>query len=290
MKNIAIRKVINMNIERDEIYQVVSSKSECKETRNESIPSKSDIRNALQHSNLEDQAIILLMSSSGMGSEQIQYLTVGDFCDAISEPIGRVDFDMVKIGLILYCKENILGENFIATWNVISPKKGNRYCTFSTEESIKAITDYLIERQNRNGIIMSEREPLFENFQGKISETSFIKKFHALRKYFVSKLYQKGLSQINIDGLLGHGINGVNAEYITFDLSNLKEEYLNVVEDLSIEKVKVKILSFDETEKLGEELREEIKEISTRIKIMGEINEKRSLAIEEYKKNISVYL
>lgn len=281
-----------MNIERDEIYQVVSSKSECKEARNESIPSKSDIRNALQHSNLEDQAIILLMSSSGMGSEQIGNLTFGDFCGAISEPIGRVDFDMVKIGLILYCKENILGENFIGTWDVISPKKGNNYCTFSTEESIKAITDYLIERQNRTGIIKSEMEPLFENFQGKISETSFsfTKKFHALRKYFVSKLYQKGLSQINIDWLLGHGINGVNAEYITFDQSNLKEEYLNVVEDLSIEKVKEKILSFDETEKLGEELHEEIKEISTRIEIMSEINEKRSLAIEEYKKNISVYL
>jgi len=236
----------------------INSKSEAKRARNESIPSKQDIRKALKHCKFKYQAIILLMSSSGMGSGEIRNLTFGDFLNAIHDYLEIKEFDIVKIAEILDTKENIIG-----TWHVHRQKQGNRYYTFSSPESIKAITDYLIERQKKNGIIESKKVPLFENFGKKIPEHSFSKNFqrindesgfglsgrqryfksHALRKYFASTLHKNGLSQINIDWLLGHEINGVNASYIKSDPANLKEEYLKVVQDLSIEKVKVQMVT-----------------------------------------------
>jgi len=304
MKNIAIRKVVNMNIERDEIYQVVSSKSECKEARNESIPFKSDIRNALQHSNLEDQAIILLISSSGMDYEQICKLTFGNFYDAICVYMGDEEFDIVRIAEILDYRENITRENITGTWYVKRQKTGNEYYTFSTTESIKAIIDYLMERQEKNGIIKSRGEVLFENFGGKIPENSFIAhffqminneegaglsgkpqnfQFHSLRKYFASKLYKNGLSQIDIDWFLGNGTDYPGDTFF------LKEEYLKVVEDLSIENFKVQGRTTEAFNDLLVELQHEkisMKKMQTRMEII----ENKLLVINELQKDISALL
>ena len=82
-------------------------------------------------------------------------------------------------------------------------------------------------------------------------------KSHALRKYFASTLHKNGLSQINIDWLLGHEIKGVNRSYIKADPSNLKEEYLRVVEDLSIAKVKVQMVTTEGFDELIRQLDEE---------------------------------
>ena len=252
----------------------INSKSEVKRDRDESIPSKEDIRKALKHCKFKYQAIILLMSSSGMGSGEIRNLTFGDFLSAIDEFLDYETFDVLKIAEMLNSKENIIG-----SWNVHRQKQGNHYYTFSSPESIKAIIDYLIERQKKFGIIKSKEEPLFENLGKKISEYSFSKNFqrinddadfgmsgrqryfksHALRKYFASTLHKNGLSQINIDWLLGHEINGVDRSYIKADPSNLKEVYLKVVEDLSIENVKVQTVTTEGYDHIIKQLDEEKK-------------------------------
>lgn len=261
----------------------INSRSELKRARNESIPSKKDIRKALKHCKFKYQAIILLMSSSGMGSGEIRNLTYGNFLDAIDEHLEYENFDVEKIDKMLDKKENIIG-----TWNVYRQKQGNSYYTFSSPESIKAIIDYLIERQKKNGIIRDKDTPLFENFGKKIPEYSFSKNFqrindeagfgrsgrqryfksHNLRKYFASTLHKNGLSQINIDWLLGHEINGVNASYIKADPSKLKEEYLKVVTDLSIEKVKVKTVTTEGYDQLIKDSMDKDKKIEAMEKRM----------------------
>ena len=250
----------------------ISSTSEVKRDRNEAIPSKEDIRTALNHCKFKYRSIILLMSSSGMGSGEIRNLTFGDFLNAIDEFLEYKDMDIVKISKMLEKKENIIG-----SWNVHRQKQGNSYYTFSSPESIKAITDYLVERQKRNGIIRNVDDPLFENFGKKIDEHSFAKNFmrinddagfglsgrqrffksHALRKYFASILHKNGLSPIDIDWFLGHEISGVNRSYIKSDPSKLKEEYLKVVQDLSIEKVKVQMVTTEGYDNLIDELQKE---------------------------------
>lgn len=249
----------------------INSKSEVKRSKGESIPSKEDIRVALKHCKFKYRAIILLMSSSGMGSGEIRNLTFGDYLSAITEFLDYEEIDVIKIAKMFDNKENIIG-----SWNVYRQKQGNSYYTFSSPESIKAIIDYLIERQKRAGII-SEDEPLFENFGKKIPKYSFVKNFqrinddagfglsgrqryfksHALRKYFASILHKNGLSQIDIDWLLGHEINGVNRSYIKSDPSNLKEQYMKVVEDLSIAKVKVQMVTTEGFDELIRQLDEE---------------------------------
>lgn len=267
----------------------INSKSELKRARNESIPSKQDIRKALKHCKFKYQAIILLMSSSGMGSGEIRNLTFGNFLNAIDEYLDYEQFDVEKISKMLNNKENIIG-----TWKVHRQKQGNSYYTFSSPESIKAIIDYLIERQKKNGIIKDKNEPLFENFGKKIPEYSFSKNFqrindearfglsgrqryfksHNLRKYFASTLHKNGLSQINIDWLLGHEIKGVNASYIKADSSKLKEEYLKVVTDLSIEKVKVKTVTtegYDHLIKDSMDKDKKIEAMEKRIELMDDM-------------------
>ena len=212
-----------------------------------------------------------------MGSGEIRNLTFGDFLNAIDEFLEYENMDVVKIAEMLDKKENIIG-----SWNVHRQKQGNSYYTFSSPESIKAITDYLIERQKRDGIIKSKDDPLFENFGKKIEEHSFAKNFmrinddagfglsgrqrffksHALRKYFASILHKNGLSQIDIDWFLGHEISGVNRSYIKSDPSNLKEEYLKVVEDLSMEKVKVQMVTTEGYDELLNGLKQKEKEIN----------------------------
>lgn len=263
----------------------INSTSEIKRARNESIPFKEDIEKALKHCKFKYKAIILLMSSSGMGSGEIRNLKFEDFLDAINEFLDHEEMDVTKIAEMLNNKENI-----IATWNVQRQKQGNNYYTFSSPESIKAIIDYLIERQKKTGTIPKE-EPLFENFGKKISEDSFSKNFqrindaaefgmagrqryfksHSLRKYFASTLHKNGLSQIDIDWLLGHEINGVDRSYIKADPSNLKEQYLKVVEDLSIAKVKVQMVTTEGYDSLLNQLQEEIRK---REQIKEELNEK----------------
>ena len=274
----------------------INSKSEGKRGKNESVPSKEDIRVALKHCKFKYQAIILLMSSSGMGSGEIRNLTFGDYLKAIEDFIDYEEFDIEKINKMLFKKEDIIG-----IWDVHRQKQGNNYYTFSSPESIKAISDYLIERQKKNGIIKNREVPLFENFGKKIPEHSFTKSFqrindesgfglsgrqryfksHALRKYFASTLHKNGLSQIDIDWLLGHEINGVNASYIKSDPSNLKKEYLKVVKDLSIEKVITREITTKEYDNILEKLR---KERETR----DNENKTKEQEIEEMKRELKV--
>jgi integrase len=256
----------------------INSTSEVKRARSESIPSKEDIRIALGHTKFKYRAIILLMSSSGMGSGEVRNLTIGDFLKAIDEFLDYEDLDVVKIAAMLDKKENIIG-----SWNVHRQKQGNSYYTFSSPESIKSIVDYLVERQKRDGRIMRKDEPLFENFGKKIDEHSFAKNFmrinddagfglsgrqrffksHSLRKYFASILHKNGLSSIDIDWFLGHEISGVNRSYIKSDPSKLKEEYLKVVEDLSIAKVKVTKVTTPEYDSLISRLGARDQEVET---------------------------
>lgn len=56
----------------------------------EDIPSKDEIKEALNHSNPKYKAIILLMVSSGRGSADIRSLKVQDFLDSLSEYFRRL--------------------------------------------------------------------------------------------------------------------------------------------------------------------------------------------------------
>ena len=222
---------------------------------NDSIPSQEDILKALHQCDLKYRAIILLMSSSGMGSGDIRKLTFGDFLDAISDYTDHETFNVIEIGAMIdgYEKEDY--EHVVGTWNICREKTGRSYYTFSTRQSIMAIITYLHARQLKNGTIQNRGEVLFDNFGEEISAISFTKNFqrindtaglgfserqryltsHALRKYFASISLQNGLSEVEIDCLLGHDIKDFKSSFFQLESSTLKKGYLRVVEKLNIE-------------------------------------------------------
>jgi len=208
----------------------------------DSVPSKENICKALQQCDLKYRAIILLMSSSGMGKEEISSLKVKDFCSALAD-VELNQYDMIKIAENLDYNEKYYHKNIIGTWFVKKQKTGQEYYTFSTTESIKAILDYLIQRQSKNGLI-NGAEVLFENFGIKKSEKSLHFKAHSLQKYFIAKLEENSLSPYDINLFLGNPPEWVNdlSDLDIGDLLTSREEYSKAVEDLSIEKFKLQTI------------------------------------------------
>lgn len=171
-----------------------------------------------------------------MGKEEISSLKVKDFCSAL-EDVEVNQYDMIKISETLNYKEKFYHKNIIGTWYVMKLKTGQEYYTFSTTESIKAILNYLIQRQSKNGLIGGE-EVLFENFGSGKSEKSLHFKVHSLQKYFISKLEENSVSPYEINLFLGNPPEWVNdlSDLDIGDLFSSREEYAKAVEDLSIEK------------------------------------------------------
>ena len=249
------------------------SKTEYNETIND-IPTKDDIKKAVKHSNLKYQAIILLMSSSGMGSSEIRNLTYHDFLNAISDyytPSKNERFDIAQI------TENLQEKQIIGAWDVVRIKTGMPYTTFSTPESIEHILTYLEDNTP------SELETCLFNTGGRqIPDYTFTKYFqrinercgfgnrgrqiffrsHALRKFFASTLYSKDLQQLTIDWMLGHKIpNKTTEAYFKSNPNSLKNQYMKLVEDLSIEKVKVRRVESEEVKKIVQELSDKDKKL-----------------------------
>ncbi len=264
------------------------SKTERNETIND-IPTKDDIKKAVQHSNLEYQAIILLMSSSGMGSSEIRNLTYRNFLNAISDyykPSKDGQFDIAQI------TENLQEKHVIGIWNVVRIKTGMPYTTFSTPESIEHILTYL------EGNTPSKLETYLFNTSGRqIPDYTFTKYFqrvnercgfgdrgrqiffrsHALRKFFASTLYSKDLQQLTIDFMLGHKINKTTEAYFKSNPNSLKTQYMKLVEDLSIESVKVRRIESEEVKNIVNELNEKdkrLKDMEKKQEVMEEMIKK----------------
>lgn len=243
------------------------------------IVGKEHILKTLEHCNLKYKAIILLMSSSGMGRSEIVNLKYNDFLNSISEyykPPSNELFDIYKITEKL--QENI--QELIGTWQISRYKTKMPYITFSSPESMQVIIYYLLERFKKNKPVTSADDWLFESNGGQIKNSSFTDYFmrlndtcdfgfissqrfftsHKLRKYFASTLNKKNIPELTTHWFLGHSIDSVTDAYFKLDVSALKEQYKSVVEDLSIENVIVREITTKEYDNILEELREEKKE------------------------------
>ena len=233
------------------------------------IVKREHILKALDHCNLKYKAIILLMSSSGMGQSEIVNLTYKDFLNAISEyykPTKNEQFDIYTINQKL--QENI--NDLIGTWQIKRYKTGMPYVTFSTSECIQAILYYLIDRIIQNRPVKSLDDWLFETLGNKLSTNSMVAYFkglndrcefgyvgahrfftsHKLRKYFGSTLIKNKMPELTTHWLMGHKIDPVTEAYFKVDIHALKEQYKTVIDDLSIENVILREVTTEGYDKL----------------------------------------
>ncbi len=261
------------------------------------IVGKEHILRALEQCNLKYRAILLLMSSSGMGRAEIIHLTYNDFLTSIKEyykPPTNQEFDVYLLAKKVL--EKI--EDIVPTWEIKRYKTKMPYITFSSPESTQSLIYYLIERIKNNKPVTSLDDPLFESKGHQIDKNAFNHYFiqindkcdyglvghhrfftsHKLRKYFASTLNKNNVPEISTQWMLGHSIDKVTDAYFKLDVNALKEQYKRVVEDLSIEKVITREITTQEYDNILEELRKEREirneETKEKNKEMAEMNER----------------
>lgn len=232
----------------------IKEKSTLKE--NKHIPTREDIKEALQFASIRSKAIILLQASSGLASIDARNITIGQ----------------VKEGL---------AEDNIITFDLRRQKTGVDYITFCSPEATAAILAYM-EYRNRPPFantkekinqyekrrIHSDDDYLFIN--NKISDKyleSFDEKYrfisdqdlqhsyrvidrscekqapkgsfdyirsHNMRKYFANTIKNCGLDYITIETFMGHKISGSLSFYTEANIEKLKESYIKVLPELMI--------------------------------------------------------
>lgn len=250
----------------------------------EDVPSKEEIRVALKYSSIKYKAIILLLSSSGMGASELLSLKYADFLNSLKEYIKLPKNRYVGIDDLVELIDKRKEEDplIIPVWQITRIKTNKPFITFSTPESLDALLDYLKSEPPRY-----YKTPLF---RGSNSQTEalgdkglfqYLKRLnekcgfgkpdrqikfrsHAVgRKYFTNVLYHNGLPQLTIDWFLAHSIDKTTSAYFKTNINKLKEQYITCIEDLSIMDIEVKTIEsqeFIEVKKQLSELKMENKE------------------------------
>ena len=253
----------------------------------EKLPTKDHIRKALKYSNLRDKAIILLQFSSGMSGGAIRNLTYGQFYNAIDEYIkfqGKEVFNIDRIYNHLKNRDDIIG-----IWNLVHINSGINYLTCNSSESNKAMIDYLIERNNIKPITSFD-EPLFIANGNKIEEHTFSSIYSRInqranlglrnekrnfltskipRKMFHEALLNSGADYLAVELMMGYNIDNIRLNYYRSNPDALKMEYLKGIKNITLEQVKIEIITTEGYDDILQDLKREKeirKEMEYRIK------------------------
>ena len=236
------------------------------------IPSKEDIRLALQFANLKYRAIILLFSSSGMGVAELLSIKYHDLLNSLKEYITIPQNTYIDIEELIHLIKVQKETNpiIIPTWQLTRKKTGKPFISFSTPESLDILLEYLksdppqkLETPLIRGYDPNKplnRRALFKHLERINDKCEFGKphrqikiRSHAIgRKYFTNVLYHNGLQQLSIDFFLAHTIDKTTSAYFKNDIESLKNQYITCIDDLSIEDTEVRILESEDKKLLNE--------------------------------------
>ena len=250
------------------------------------------IREIIKICGLRDTAIILLMLSSGMGGAEIRHLTYNDFLKSIEEYLDLDDEDKLNINKVAHQIRGLEEEiTPIGTWKIRRYKTGMPYITFNSPESVLSIIDYLLERDLKNKGIKILDDPLFVSSHKKqISKQGFVFIFrrindsaglgfakdknrrfftsHMPRKIFTSTLYSQGVDKTRVDWFLGHKIPAITESYFKTNVKDLKKSYMEIVEHITLQKIKIKTIKTQEYDQLLRDSREKAGKIEAMEKRM----------------------
>lgn len=198
------------------------------------LPSKHDIEQVLHIVDISFKALILFMSSSGTAKAETLSLTVKDFIDATKEYHSNASLEKVLYELSLH-------DDIVPTFYIRRQKTDKYYYTFCSPEASMSIVDYLRSRNNLSyddKLFPFSSSNVFNKFE-KINDYmgwGFKGKYrffrtHTLRKFHASNL---GLSAEYVDELQGRGKNNVHEAYIKTNPNNLKQLYMNHMQNILI--------------------------------------------------------
>lgn len=225
---------------------------------NNSVPNKEDLQECLKICDPLEKAVMLTGLSSGLASNEIRSLRLGDF---------KAGYDP---------------ETKIVTLHITRQKTNTRFITFLSPECSKAILDYLAFRdrvdkaegcKRKNQLLKqrtTEESYLFivrsvpdeyiekhnEELR-KLSENSIIKMYrsistkarkntesgaynairsHTMRKFYNSTLINAGCDSFFCEYTMGHALDSTREAYFRASPEKLRAQYLKFVPFLTIQK------------------------------------------------------
>ena len=207
------------------------------------LPTKEQIKMAIDIAGIRIASLILFMVSSGTGRTECANITIQNFIDATSEYHSSDTLEDVLVEL----KGSV--KPVVPTWFLYRQKTKKKYYTFCTPECTDAIVDWLelrlqMAEQNNETILLTDS--LWNLSQRKITyhlqhindELNFgfkgayrFLRPHTLRKFNASNI---GLSQDNIDLLQGRSRGVIHETYIKTNPEWLKETYMTVMDNVTI--------------------------------------------------------
>lgn len=213
------------------------------------LPNKEHIQMACESTSIQNQALILFLASSGTGKSECASITIADFLKATE--------DYHQGGTIEEIIETLwkTQEPLVPTFALKRKKTQRQYYTFCTPEASFAILRWLkhrlkiLDQKNKKEnthLKLDLSEPLFGTSARGIGdklnkindklEFGFKGKYrffrpHTLRKFHASNI---GLSEEHIDMLQGRAKDSVHDTYIKANPKYLKQIYMNVMENVTI--------------------------------------------------------
>lgn len=165
---------------------------------------------------LQENAMVKLIYSSGIGVNDICNLTYFDFLTSVAEYFDNTDicpycFD--EVYSYIRCRDDVIGR-----WELYNNKTDISYVTFCTAESTHAILDWLYIKNDTH---ICCYEPLFtgpdggkltsedvQNIFRKMENNTGIRiNAHVLRKLFVKTMRDNDLPENYLNYFLGNKVN-----------------------------------------------------------------------------------
>ncbi|MGB9980168.1 hypothetical protein [Methanobacterium sp.] len=238
------------------------------------IPDKGDIKIALNKASLKYRAMILLMSSSGMGAGEIRSLTYENFIESIEEYYKPTKYELFDINTI---KQRLgeVKEPLILEWKIMRIKTERPYVAFSSPEATETLLQYLENRELNNKPLESLNDYLFIGYNGQMHERTITSAFerindacgfgkvgkyaffrsHNMRHFFKTSLTNAGVEDLRSKSLMGQKGLDLGSIYDDPAWHDLKRDYMKGLEHLSIMPLKARIIADEESERLYSELK-----------------------------------
>ena len=219
------------------------------------------------------KATTLLLSSTGLSPVDLLNLTIQDYLDSTKSYHHTND--------IYTAIQNMKHQEVIPIFKGNRQKTGTQYITFASNESVKAINNYLQGRQDP----LKPDTPLFKTSRRHLNKvyqdvndqlglgvtSEGISKFSPknLRSYHATQLETAGMSDNRIDILQGRKPSTIiRKHYVKVNVNALKEEYIKCLPFLVVDdfvKVKTELEIVKEENKAYKEKEEKINNILERL-------------------------
>ena len=149
--------------------------------KEEDVPTKEDIKLAMENSSLRHSVLIIFMCTSGITLVDVLNLTIKDYLDSLNISTERLDLQSLD-----FEKISARNEYDLQTWKIQRQKTTTKHYTFCTSEATKYLGRYLEQYPPE-----SIEDPLFRGNTGKqLREDVFQRYLRQLNKKLSWPVYK----------------------------------------------------------------------------------------------------